>query len=155
MEAETNGSGRTRREIRNAYLVANAFELFAALLALVACTSYLVEPQNLSDGSIGHIQFPDLFWNGMYGLGAALVIAGLALISPRVEVVGLCLFGSAVAIQAIAVGDFRGWSGAAAVAIYAGFAGASGLRAWVLVQAVLLYRHETDRGEHPGARVPE
>lgn len=130
-------NGRSRRSIRRAYLIANAFELFVAALAMIAAITYALDPTNLSDGSIGHLQFPDLLWNAMYGLGAALVTAGLVWISPRVEAMGLSLFAGSVVIQALAVGNLRGWAGASTIAIFVGFAAASLIRAWVLVRAVV------------------
>ena len=150
--AFTYGNGSSRAKIRTAYLIANAFELFTAILAMVACVSYVVEPQNLSDGSIGSIQFPDVLWNGLYGAGAVLVVGGLFLLAPRVEVMGLSLFASAVLIQAVAVGNLRGWSGAAAVAIYTGFAGASVVRAVVLVRGVNQARADRKSAERREAR---
>lgn len=139
-----NGNGGARRQLRNSYLIANAFELFVALLAIVAAISYLLDPQNLSNGTIGHVQFPDALWFGLYGVGSILVVIGLVRISPRIEVMGLCLFCASVLIQALAIAQLRGWPSAASIAIYTGFAIASILRSYVLVKAVVVYRHDVE-----------
>jgi hypothetical protein len=103
------------------YIQANVFELFTAVLAVVASLNYYWQPQNLSDSSIGHVQFPDLLWNTLYGVGAILVAAGLVRLSIRVEAAGLSIFAAAVAINALAVYHYRGTSAAATIAIFVAF----------------------------------
>jgi hypothetical protein len=110
------------------YIQANCFELFTAVLAIVASISYFWQPENLSNSSIGHVQFPDVFWNSLYGLGAIFVALGLLRLSIRIEAVGLSLFTAAVAINAIAIYHYRGLSAASSLAIFVAFGLASLVR---------------------------
>lgn len=116
------------RSARWPYIQANAFELFTAVLAVVAAVNYYLQPANLSDSSVGHIAFPDVLWNTMYGVGAILVAAGLLRMSIRVEAMGLSLFAAAVSINAVAIFHYRGTSAASSLAIFVAFGLASLVR---------------------------
>lgn len=114
--------------MRWAYVQANAFELFTAILAIVASLTYFYQPQNLSDSSVGHIRFPDVLWNGLYGVGAILVALGIVRLDVRVEAIGLSLFAAAVTIDAAAVYHYRGWPASSTIAIFVAFGVASVIR---------------------------
>lgn len=102
------------RGIRRRYLIANNWELWVCLLGIVASINYVIQPENLSDSSVGHMRFPDAIWNLLYGIGSVMVVAGLLRLSPRLEIAGLWLFSAAVAINLLAIGHYRGWSISAA-----------------------------------------
>lgn len=70
----------------------------------------------------------------MYGLGALLVTVGLVRMKPQIEVAGLCLFTSAVAINFVATLTVYGTiSFLSAAPIYLGFAMASLIRGHYLI----------------------
>lgn len=124
----TNGR---RKQIRTALLIANIWELFVCGLSTFASLNYFLNPVNLSDSSVGHIGFPDVAWNGLYGVGAVLVVTGLVKLSPRLEAAGLSLFASSVLIQILAIIHYRGLgSSSGTIAILLGFAAAAIVRIW-------------------------
>jgi hypothetical protein len=110
------------------YIQANIFELSIAVFSLIAAVNYYIQPANLSDSSVGHVAFPDLVWNTLYGFGAFLVAVGLLRLSLRVEAAGLSLLSAAAAINALAIWHYRGSSAAASIAIFIAFFVASIIR---------------------------
>lgn len=138
----TNGR---RREVRRALLIANVWELFVCGLSVFAAVNYFLHPVNLSDSSIGHIGFPDVAWNTLYGVGALLVVVGLLKLSPRLEAGGLSIFTSAILIQIIAIVHYRGAStSASTLAVLVGFAAAALVRIWDITQVDRRRRHRSD-----------
>lgn len=110
------------------YIQANIFELSTAVFSLIAAVNYYIQPANLADSSVGHVQFPDAVWNTLYGAGALLVTVGIVRLSIRVEAAGLSLLSAAAAINALAIYHYRGTGAAASIAIFIAFFVASIVR---------------------------
>lgn len=112
---------------------ANSFELFVALLSINAGIAFLLSPDDLEHAAVGQLLHPwDFAWNVLYVVGGLLIVVGLMRRSVRVEVAGLWLFASAVAIADLAVIAVAGLVGAAAVAIYTAAFLACASRIWTL-----------------------
>lgn len=110
---------RTAAETRRSYLERHSFELLIAVLSLITALSFGLDPDTLRQTAIGReLAGWDYVWTTAYGFGGLLIILGLWLPRPRVEVVGLLMLCAAVAIYAIAVWQVAGSVGTAAVASY-------------------------------------
>lgn len=128
--------------VRQAYIEANIFELFVALLALTSSVSYFIDPHTAGGLAVSHVAFPDVAWAAMYGTGSFLVCLGLVTIRGQVEAAGLVLFAGAVVIQALAVASVGGWSSYVGVLILVSFAAASLTRLWVIVNVIRAQRYQ-------------
>lgn len=124
---------------RSNILAQGAFELFVALLAVLSCVIFFVKPSLYASSAVAQFAPWDFAWNTMYGVGGVLVIVGLVRLSPRLEVAGLCLFCSAVSINAVLVLSVYGGAAWPTIPTFVGFAAASLVRIAYLVHLSRLY----------------
>lgn len=112
---------------------ANSFELFVALLSINAGIAFLLSPDDLEHAAVGQLLHPwDFAWNVLYIVGGVLIVLGLTRARVRVELAGLWLFASALAIADMAVVAAAGVMAAAAVAVYTAALLACVTRIWTL-----------------------
>ena len=89
---------------RFSYLASNAFELFLCGLTLYAAIQFVVSPDALYESTVGRLLHPwDYAWIALYGVSSALVVFGLVLPSPRLEVAGLLGYAAGVLVNLIAL----------------------------------------------------
>lgn len=94
---------------RKPYLIANAFELVIAALAILSTVAYVVYPESASASAVGRALHPyDAVWIFGYGIAGLGITVGLVRPSPRLELAGLVLMGAAMTINAVAVVSLRG-----------------------------------------------
>jgi hypothetical protein len=126
-----------RRHYRRAYVVGNAFEFFIALSAVVAGVTFFVDPASLASSSVGQrTELLAFAWSALYTGGGLAIVAGMLRPAVRLELAGLSLLASAIAINAVAIFSIHAVAGVAAAATYMGLAFACGARAWLLVAMV-------------------
>lgn len=131
-----------RRRFRPSYLLANSFEAAIAIAAFASGVLFIVEPAAVRDSAVAQVGgYLAILWGALYGYGGLFVLAGLTSPSPRLELVGLSLFGSASLIDAFALAIARGPAGARLVLVYLAFSAASCLRAFLVLRLARIGPH--------------
>jgi hypothetical protein len=128
-----------RLHLRRAYVYANVFEFWLGLGAALAGVTFFVNPESLSNSSVGEqAGILAVAWSALYMLGGLGVCVGmLGCLRPwgvRVELAGLSLLTAAVLINAVSIVAYRGWAGSGAVVTYTSLAIASILRARYVIR---------------------
>lgn len=126
-----------RRHYRRAYLLGNAFEFFIALSAVLAGVTFFIDPSSLADSSVGQrTQGLAVAWSALYAGGGLAIVTGMVRPVVRLELAGLSLLASAIAINAIAIVAVRQVAGLGTALTYLGLAAACAARGWLLVAMV-------------------
>lgn len=129
---------------RNAML--NVFELWVGLAGVVTGAVFLYAPSSIDKGSlsltIGHALAA--VWSIAYMCAGFLIWFGLLRPSPRVEIAGLYLLGSATSINGIAIISVFGLRGASTSITLFTLTVASWIRASIVMRASLKLAKEHD-----------
>lgn len=133
---------------RNALL--NVFELWVALAGIVTGVVFFYSPASIDRNAlaqtVGH-NF-SAAWSISYFLAGLIIWFGLLRPSPRLEVAGLWLLGSATAINGIAIFSVFGLRGAATSVTLLSLTVASWIRASFVMRASLALAEEHDAESH-------
>lgn len=130
----------SRVSYRRANVLLNLFELWVGLAGIVSGIIYLTDLPALRQASITLQvgEYLAISWLIMYTISGVLIWAGLLLPSPRLEVAGLCLLGSATAIEGLSIGAHFSISGIGTAIVYLSLTAA----AWT--RAGLVFKRATD-----------
>lgn len=124
-----------RRSFRRGYFLGNAFEAWAALAALLAGVAFIIEPGSVQNSTVAQqAGLLAIVWGLLYGVGGLVVLIGLWLPSPRVELSGLCMFGSAAAIDGLSLLVFKFPVGIRVGLLYLSFVAASVMRGYLVLR---------------------
>lgn len=100
----------TAKERRRVYRRDNRFELLLGVLAFLAGVAFFVNPGS-SAGTAARTALPgplDDVWQGMYLCGGLMVAIGVVRARVLLEVPGLWLLATAIAVNAVAIVSLRG-----------------------------------------------
>lgn len=130
---------RLQETLRGRNAMLNVFELWVALAGVITGLVFFYSPASIDKGAlaqtIGHA-FAAV-WNIGYFASGLVIWFGLLRPSPRLEVAGLYLLGSATSINGIAIITVFGLRGAATSITLFTLTGASWIRASFVMRASL------------------
>lgn len=139
MRADLDQASRRVRvrasDVRRLYVLQHPFVMSSEAAAFLATVLLLARPDILHASSIG-IAFPDAIaygWLLTLGAGGACAIAGVVVLSSKLEAAGLVLLAVAYAVYALAFPGVRGTGGYLAACILGGMAFGAGGRALLIV----------------------
>lgn len=130
-------------------LTLNLFEAWVAFSALLAGILYFAQPNSLNRSALGqevgyHLA---LVWSIMYAAAGSAILYGLLRASPRIEVVGLIILGTATAITGIAVTTVFGWLGIGSITTSLTLTAAAWARAVIVWRRVQILARELGDGQ--------
>jgi len=130
---------RLARTLRGRNAVLNIFELWVGLAGVVSGVIFFYDPAAIDNNALAQTIGFGLAatWNIMYFISGLLIWYGLLRPSPRMEVTGLFILGSATAISGVAIISFFGMRGAATASTLFALAIAAVLRGGFVYKAVL------------------
>jgi len=132
---------------RNALL--NVFELWVALAGIITGFVFFYQPSSIDHGSLAQTIGYTLaaVWSVSYFCSGVIIWFGLLRPSPRVEIAGLWLLGSATSVNGIAILSVFGLRGAATSVTLFTLTFASWIRALIVMRASLRLadEHDADR----------
>jgi hypothetical protein len=130
---------RLQRTLRGRNAILNIFELWVGLAGIITGVVFLYSPASIDNNAlsktIGYLLSAG--WNLSYLLAGLLIWLGLLRPSPRWEVVGLYLLGSATAINGVAITSYFGLRGVATASTLFALGIASWLRASFVLKTAL------------------
>jgi hypothetical protein len=129
---------------RNAML--NVFELWVALAGVITGLVFFYSPSSIDQGSLAQTIGRNLaaVWSVSYFASGLIIWLGLLRPSPRFEIAGLYLLGSATSINGIAILSVFGLRGAATSITLFTLTFASWIRASFVMRASLHLAEEHD-----------
>jgi hypothetical protein len=132
---------------RNALI--NVFELWVGLAGIAAGIVFFYSPASIDNNSVAHAlgHTVAMIWIIGYTIGGVLLWYGLVRPSPKWEVVGLWMLGTATAWNGIAILEFFGMRGTASAATLLALTVASWIRA-LIVQTVALNLIKASQGDN-------
>jgi cytochrome c oxidase assembly factor CtaG len=137
---------RLQRTMRGRNAMLNVFELWVALAGVITGLVFFYAPSSIDKGSlaitIGHTLAA--LWSVSYFTSGLIIWFGLLRPSPRLEIAGLCLLGSATSINGIAILSVFGLRGAATSITLFTLTFASWIRASFVMRASLHLADEHD-----------
>lgn len=114
-------------------LLAASFELWIALAAIVTAATYVIAPELLKFSALGReVDVLGVVWSAMYAGGGLSIFYGLLRPSLRFELAGLCLLGTAAAVNAVAIYALCGPSGLGSSLTYASLLPACAMRGYLV-----------------------
>jgi hypothetical protein len=130
---------RLARTVRGRNAVMNVFELWVGLAGIVSGFIFFYDPAAIDHNALAQTIGFGLAatWNVLYFISGAMIWYGLLRPSPRWEVIGLFMLGSATAISGVAIVSFFGMRGAATASTLFALAAAAWLRGGFVYKAVL------------------
>lgn len=130
---------RLQKTLRGRNALLNLFELWVGLAGVISGLVFFYDPLSISNNALAHtITFPiAAAWSVSYFFSGLIIWYGLLRPSPRWEVAGLILLGSATAIEGVAIISYFGLRGAATASTLISLAVASWLRSGFVYKAVL------------------
>jgi hypothetical protein len=131
---------------RNALI--NVFELWVGLAGVISGIVFFYSPASLDDNSVAHAlgHSAAILWIIGYTIGGLLLWYGLIRPSPKWEVVGLWMLGTATAWNAIAIVEYFGLRAVASAATLVALTVAAWTRA-LIVQTVALNLIKAAQGD--------
>lgn len=133
--AEDANADIDRRSFRRGYFLGNAYEAWAAMAAVLAGVAFLIEPDSVQSSTVARQAGAlTLLWGLLYAGGGLMVLIGLWLPSPRVELAGLCMFSSAAAIDGVSLLVFRFPVGIRVALLYLSFVAAGAMRGYLVLR---------------------
>lgn len=139
-------------KVRSRNVILNLFELWVGIAGIASGFVYFYAPASINGNSItitvGHSWAA--IWNVIYFIAGLLICYGLIRPSPRWEIVGLYMLGSATAIQGVAIWFVFGLRGMATALTLITLTIASWIRATLvyIVTTSLAKESEDDRVRH-------
>jgi hypothetical protein len=137
---------RLQQTLRGRNALLNVFELWVALAGIVTGLVFFYSPASIDQGAlaqtIGHMLAG--VWSVSYFLAGLIIWFGLLRPSPRFEIAGLYLLGSATSVNAIAIMSIFGVRGAATGITLFSLTLASWVRASFVMRASLHLAEEHD-----------
>lgn len=135
-----------QRTLRGRNALLNVFELWVGLAGIITGIVFLYDPAAAYKNSlaivVGHTA--TAAWALSYFAAGAAIWVGLLKPSPRIEVAGLWVLGSATSINAIAILTVFGLRGAATSITLFTLTAASDIRALFVLRAALYLAGEHD-----------
>jgi hypothetical protein len=146
---------RFRQTLRGRNVLLHVFELWVGLAGIISGIVFFYRPASIDQDALTQTigRTPSAVWIVGYMLSGAVIWLGLLLPSPRWEVVGLWLLGTATAINGVAIVDIFGFRGVATASTLFALTVASWLRA-LIVQADTLRLATEYQGTLGGQRDP-
>lgn len=123
-----------RKTLRGQNAVENIFEVWLALAGILSGFVFFYEPAAIDGNALSRTigYWPSLAWTVAYFASGVLLIYGLFRVSPRWEIFGLFLYGSAAVANGLAIINVFGTRGVATTALYLSLSAAAWVRAvWV------------------------
>lgn len=130
---------RLQGTLRGRNAILNIFEMWVALAGVIAGVVFFYSPasidQNALAQTVGHALAG--VWSVSYFIAGFMIWFGLLAPSPRIEIAGLSLLGSAVSVNGIAILAVFGLRGATTSVTFLTLAVASWIRASLVLRASL------------------
>jgi hypothetical protein len=137
---------RLQRTLRGRNAMLNVFELWVALAGVITGLVFFASPASIDQGSLAQTIGRTLasVWSVSYFASGLIIWFGLLRPSPRFEIAGLYLLGSATSINGIAIVSVFGLRGAATSITLFTLTFASWIRASFVMRASLHLAEEHD-----------
>lgn len=137
---------RMQRTLRGRNALLNVFEMWVALAGIVTGLVFLSEPNSIRQNAITETIGYTLAaaWSLAYMVTGLIIWYGLLRPSPRWEVVGLFLLGSATSANGIAILSIFGLRGAGTAVTLLALTVAAWLRASFVMRSALRLAEESD-----------
>lgn len=115
--------------------MANAFEVWIAVAAVLTAVAYTISPESLDDTTIAQVS-PGIAatWNGLYAGAGLSLLYGLFKPMVKWEIAGLSLLCGALAIQGVAAIYVRGPAGITGGVLFTSLIVAATSRMWLLTK---------------------
>jgi cytochrome c oxidase assembly factor CtaG len=135
----TSFADRLQRTLRGRNALINVFELWVALAGIITGLVFFYSPASIDKNAlaltIGHTFAAT--WSISYFIAGLVIWYGLLRPSPRLEVAGLFVLGSATSVNGIAILSIFGLRGAATSVTLLTLTAASWIRALFVMRASL------------------
>lgn len=139
-------AGRMRRTLRGQNAILNVFEMWVALAAVISGIIFFYQPASIDGNAlsltVGHSLAT--VWNVMYFAAGLVIWFGLLRPSPKWEIIGLSLLGSATSISGVALWSVFGIHGAASAITLLALTVAAWLRASFVMRTAVRLAGESD-----------
>lgn len=135
-----------QRTLRGRNAILNIFELWVALAGVITGLVFFYAPSSIDKGSLAQTLGHTLaaVWSLSYFFSGLIIWYGLLRPSPRIEIAGLYLLGSATSVNAVAILTVFGLRGAATSITLFTLTFASWIRASIVMRASLNLAKEHD-----------
>lgn len=133
------GVSRLQRSLRGRNVLLNIFEMWVALAGIIGGAVFFYSPASIDNNALSQTVGWDLSaaWSISYFLAGIVIWYGLLKPTPRWEIVGLFLLGSATSVNGVAISSVFGLRGAATATTLLTLGAAAWLRASFVMRTAL------------------
>lgn len=141
-------TSRLQATLRGRNVILNVFEMWVALAGIITGVVFLYSPASIDNNAIAQTIGHNLaaVWSLAYFAAGLVIWYGLLKPSPRWEIIGLYLLGSATGVNGLAITSIFGLRGVATAATLLTLTIAAWLRASFVMRTALRLVEESSGG---------